>query len=299
MCNYGFGHDVQDSSLTKQAEGALRRLPECRHVHLTPLGSMFDDCELGPDVRQAIFEAVSAHRCIRTVSTESRPEFVTSEKLECVLSSMGAGRTLELGLGYESASELVRNSFVNKGVGRAAFLRAAAVCAELGVTVTTHVLLKPPFMGEGEAVEDAVDSVREALEWADEVVLMMCNVKPFTVLGWLWQHGFYEPPWLMSAVLVLQRLRAEERRRMFVYGLQSGIRMAASARGCGDCRPQAVTALSRFNQSGVLPLTMLARLCCPDCRKAWENDLESRAETGYALMRTACRFLPPNELCTL
>src|SRR2546428_11865268 len=114
---------------------------------------------------------------------------------------------LEIALGLESTNENVLKYAVNKVWGLKEHARAASIAHELGATVKTYLLIKPPFLTEREAIEDAVRSGHEADPYSNTVSFNPVNVQSRTIVDRLFRRGEYRPPWLWSVVEVLERTR--------------------------------------------------------------------------------------------
>src|SRR2546428_11472470 len=85
--------------------------------------------------------------------------------------------------------------------------RAATLAREAGATVKTYLLIKPPFLTEREAIEDAVRSGHEADPHSDTVSFNPVNDQSRTIVDRLFRRGEYRPPLLWSVVEVLERTR--------------------------------------------------------------------------------------------
>ena len=153
MCGYiaDSNPDAQSSDIQKQLFELLARYgPGFKIVKLFTSGSFLDQEEVPIDARDAILSALSA---TPKVIVESRPEFVTSEILNDVVR---CNRHVEVAIGLETSNDDIRDSCINKGFTFRDFVRASKVAHAKGLTVKAYLLLKPPFLTELEALEDAI-----------------------------------------------------------------------------------------------------------------------------------------------
>jgi len=244
MCGYtldsSLGKPVPDGMLLAQIRKGLREA-EALHpqmLAITPAGSFFDDEELPPCIRSRIAESVSGMDSVRVLYVESRPEFIVkaaeSGELE-QLSNKLKGVRLSVGIGLESSDDFVRNYIVHKGVSLKLVSRALRALREHAAYTVLYVLLKPAFLSEGEAIRDAINSVKWATEHADRVVLFPLRVYPYTLNWLLLRRGEYRPPWLWSVLEVIRALSKDELRKLVVTGWQTPPLTGWQARNCDLC----------------------------------------------------------------
>ncbi|MER7000943.1 hypothetical protein [Streptomyces sp. NPDC000410] len=69
------------------------------------------------------------------------------------------GVRLEMGIGLQSADMLVRSTLVNARISWRSFERALAVMSAVGIDPKVYLMFEPPFLTDGEAVTDVVESV--------------------------------------------------------------------------------------------------------------------------------------------
>ena len=219
-----------------------------------------------PQAAERLFSSLPAGT--EKVVVESRPQYVTAETLARMTPLVPR---LEVALGLESASDRVLHRCVHKGFTFADYTRAVQAARDAGAGVRTYLLLKPPFMTELAAVEDARSSLEAVALFSDHVSLNLATVQRGTYVEYLWQRWGYRPPWLWSAV-DLARWWAEdgpgagegsgvaEGHDVKVTKGRDAYRVpltldpvgAGSPRGphnCGRCDRQVAAALRRFSLS--------------------------------------------------
>ncbi len=273
MCNFGAGDVKSDDELVAQVDGLLERMGPLPMVYITPLGSMFDDAEVPAAARTRIFERIARTGCV-VYGTESRPETITEKKMWAFREAFGSDVELQIGLGLESSNAFVRRNCTNKGLTETDYLRAIDIMHRYDVKAMVHVLLKPAFLTEREAIEDAV----ETSEWAwrhgaDRIIFLMTNLKPNTLVTWLAERGRYRVPYLWSGVEVLSRIGAGPDRPVTLSGVYAGTPIHQRARNCDVCSDSYLEQIQRFSMT--LDPSVLARLrdaACP-CRIGWERAL--------------------------
>ncbi|MCW7074959.1 MAG: archaeosine biosynthesis radical SAM protein RaSEA [Candidatus Methanospirare jalkutatii] len=255
-------------------------------------GSFFDDAEISPETRLRMLR-ILPENCVKVI-VETRPEFVSEEKVsECVAvlerekgvgSAGSAGNagsdfdfmrnaTLEVAFGLETANDFIRNEYINKGFTLDDFKNAAEIVRECGAEVKVYLLLKPPFVSEREAIEDALRSAREVHRYASTFSLNLCNVQRGTFVERLWFGNIYRPPWLWSAVAAVERIKSEFPEKVVISD-PVGAGAPRGPHNCGKCDSSVAKAIKKFNLTQ--DLSVFSSLECP-CRNAWEELLKCDA----------------------
>jgi radical SAM enzyme (TIGR01210 family) len=152
---------VPPGAVAAQIRGALAGLPPARQIKLYNAGSFFDPAAIPPGEDDAIAEAV---RGFGRVIVESHPAFLAGAHQERCLRfrDLISGR-LEVAVGLETAHPDVL-ARLNKKMTLETFQRAAAFLREHDIALRVFVLLSPPYMPAGAAVEWACRSLDFAAE---------------------------------------------------------------------------------------------------------------------------------------
>ena len=201
MCGFaGEGAPAGADDLIAQFENAMQRSsPEVSVVKIYTSGSFLDPAEMPIAARDEILKRLAALG-IKKLVIETRPEYVTPERIEKCLSSLPT----EFAIGLETASDLIRENVIRKGFSFQDFACASEAVHKQGGRVKTYLLLKPPLLSEGQAMRDAIASARRARGFSDVLSLNLCNVQRNTVVERMWKRGEFRPPWLWSALEVLK-----------------------------------------------------------------------------------------------
>jgi radical SAM enzyme (TIGR01210 family) len=267
MCGYWQeGAAVTQADVLTQLAEALRKSPEEEFMlKIFTSGSFFDDREVSSETRRSIAAMVNARPKIKKLIVETRPEFVTPEKIG-ELQAIEAVEHFELAFGLETADDFIRSSYIKKGFSFDEYRTAAQIVRESGATVKTYLLLKPPFLSEKEAIDDVIKSAERAAPYSSAISLNLCTIQKSTPLETLWRRGYYRPPWLWSAVAAI---RAMKSRGIVVMSDPVGAGAVRGPHNCGACDAAISYAIRRFNVTqdpGVLE--RLEALTC-DCKAVW------------------------------
>jgi radical SAM enzyme (TIGR01210 family) len=279
MCGYA-GDTPQrpptEEELMAQVEHVASRREGAEWVKLYTSGSMLDPEEVPPRVLAAVVDAFGDADML---TVESRAEHVSRPRVE----ALGDTSRREVAIGLESACDPVLSGSVHKGMTLADFQRAAAQVKDAGARLRAYVLLKPPFLTEAEAVEDAVDAALAATEaGADVISLNPVNIHGGTLVDFLHYRGEYEPPWLWSVVMVLTRVSRELSEGTRIVSAPTAGGKARGAHNCGRCDKDVLRAIEFHRLSG--DLEELGPLPDCGCRRRWREqmDLEGYQQGHFA-----------------
>jgi hypothetical protein len=167
-------------------------------------GSFFSDREVSSADRLEVARWVR-DRGFRRLVVESLPQFLTIERLRVFLASL-APTKLTVGVGLQSATDLVREICVNTSFSRSVFERAVDTTLGLGAEIKVYVMLKPPFLLESEAIAD-VATTASYLNGLGVSNLTLCptRVAENTLVARLYQEGLFHPPdlWTVAAAVAV------------------------------------------------------------------------------------------------
>lgn len=268
MCGYSQDADkrVTAENLQNQFGYALNKFEEdFDMVKIFTSGSFFDEREIPQDIREYIYQKV-ADNGVEKLSVESRPEFITRDKL--IDNEAGVGVVPEVGIGLETSNDFIRENCINKGFTFEDFKKAALLLRDANALVKVYLLLKPPFLSEREAIEDTIKSALDVKGYADVVSINPTHIPSKTYIKVLWSKGMYRPPWLWSMVEVISRVREEG---MEVIGDPVAGGKERGPHNCGKCDSQAARAIRDFSLSQ--ETEEFENLSC-DCVHLWRKALE-------------------------
>jgi len=152
---------VPRGAVAHQIRTALADLPSVRQIKLYNAGSFFDPQQIPSEDDEEIAEAVAG---FERVIVEAHPAFLSGAYADRCrhFQSLVSGQ-LEVAIGLETAHPEVL-ARLNKRMTLDAFRRAADFLHRHDIALRVFVLLSPPFMPAGEAVEWAYRSIDLAAE---------------------------------------------------------------------------------------------------------------------------------------
>lgn len=147
---------VPPGAITAQLRAALAQFPDVRQVKLYNAGSFFDPQAIPPDEDAAIASCLGG---FERVIVEAHPAFLAGHFGErCLRFRDRLHGRLEVAIGLETAHPGVLAQ-LNKRMTLDTFSRAAAFLSQHDIDLRVFVLLNPPFMPAGEALDWACRSV--------------------------------------------------------------------------------------------------------------------------------------------
>ncbi len=276
MCSYlldGTNERVSSENIIRQFESAITQFEHVAvpvSVKMYTSGSFLDPAEVPVDARHAILNYLSKDERIREVVLESRPQYVTTESLG-EISELLSGKTVEIGMGLESGSDIIRALCVNKGFSTEDFQRAVTIAREHDVGTRAYILVKPPFLTERDALIDSLNAaVTAASMGVTTLSVNPVNIQRATLVEKMWQNGEYRPPWLWTVVemLILARARISTDVRIVCDPVAAG--KPRGTHNCGVCDGTVTAAIRKFSLDQ--DVTSLVSLTC-DCKSIWRHVL--------------------------
>jgi len=279
MCNYGKGcGKVPQDRILQEIERIIEKLPwEFEDFLLTPSGSMLDDREVPPGMKEDLIKLLKNVKTKRFI-IETRADTVTKESVEFLKRAMPyAEKYVEIG--YECGNNWILRNCINKGTTVEMFEEAVEIIHDAGAKVTANVALGIPFLSEKGAICEAVDSVKKAfLYGADSIVLFPYHVKHGTMMEVLYENGLYQCVSLWSCVEVLSRCPLDLLERIQIswykdYFGEKRSNIYVSSSTCSKCSKEVLRLLDEYRENpSKNVLEKLAAYNC-ECKERWREKL--------------------------
>ena len=260
MCGYynDTNPEITSEDLLKQLEYAKSKYSGEKMIKIYTSGSFLDDREVPKEIQRAFIENFDG---VERIIIETRPEFVTDKKIKFLKEY----ENVMVALGLESANDETLLYRINKGFTVSNYIKAAEKLNQNDIPVKTYVLLKPPFMSERMAVEEAISTVNFASNYSEVVSVNPMNIQNYTLVEYLWRRGEYRAPWLWSVVEVLKET-IDVPAEVVSYPTAGGTKRGAH--NCGKCDEKVLEAIYDFSLTQ--NPSKLEGLDCP-CKKRWEK----------------------------
>ncbi len=231
-------------------------------------GSFFNEEEIPLQVQEEICREVERSSSIEQLIVESRPEFVTDDRIE-LLTSLLKRKKLRVAIGLEAVSDYVREVCINKGFSTDDYERAVEILKKNAAELSTYVFLKPIYLSEQESIEEAVRTTRYALSLgSNEILLESAFIQQGTKMEKLYREGEFQPPWLWSTIEVVRR--TSHLGPVYIGGFEDEPPPIAIPHNCEVCSPRLMRSFRDYNES--LDVSLLHNGYCA-CKTEWEREV--------------------------
>lgn len=269
MCGYVYDSSSKTLShdeIMKQLEYAMLYCKdEDIIVKIFTSGSFLDDEEIPSSTRKEMLLRLASDKRVKKVIVETRPEYVTREKIsECVAI---LDKPFEIAIGLETSNDMIRKDCINKGFTFSDFVKASNIAHKEGATVKAYLLLKPIFLSEGLALKDTIKSIQDCVKYVETISVNLCNVQKGTLVEEMFQHRDYRPPWLWSGVEVLKKGKKTSPETVLISD-PVGAGSQRGAHNCGRCDNAVEQAILSFSLTQ--DINVFNDLDC-DCIELWKK----------------------------
>ena len=258
------------------------------------LGSLLNANEVPARAVREIFKSINALHGIKKTIIESRAEYVSESTLKTI-SEVHDG-LVEVGIGLESSNYEIRELCHHKNMPNIdVFINANKILKNNGFKALAYVNLKPIFLTEKEAVEDAIETTVFAFKHgSDAVSLEPTSLQADSLTDHLYKLGLYRVPWLGSVREVIRgvynRLKPHSSLDLRIGGyfneeVLSGSQGVApgvirneifpymTSGNCNVCTPGFINAIRRYNKHN--DVKILDRIKkCKYCYSSWQDAMK-------------------------
>ncbi len=236
-------------------------------------------------MRSQVLQEIARCGVVQRLVVECRPELIRLDAIRSAREDLGSIE-LVVGLGFDSVDANVRALCLNK-LDAAADLSHFSCHPRNGRPGSTYIVLKPPFLDERTAVQEAIDTGRFAFSCGtDAVSVEPLTVQEGTLAHLLWRQNLHQPPRLWSLIEVLRSLQPSG--EVLAGGSVVYPRSTKEPSNCERCTPAALEVIQNFN------LTQDARvldgLTC-ECLAEWKQLLSAPARPVESQVEAAVEEL--------
>lgn len=216
MCSYVSDctlEAIECEDIIRIFENHLERFPLDEEdeiaVKLFASGSFLNPYELPKEARDIILKTLVNLGNVKEIIVESRPEYVTEEVLYEIAEIIG-DTLFEVSIGLETYSDDTRLNKINKGFTAKDFEDAVNTIHKIGANFKAkgYVFVKPILLSEKEAIDEAIATAKYCEEVnVDRLSFCPATIHGGTLIERLWRQGAYQPPWIWSAVEIINTVR--------------------------------------------------------------------------------------------
>jgi hypothetical protein len=192
---------------------------------------------------------------LKVLSLETRPEYISPSTLEDIFHLTHAD-IIDVTVGFETQDDHLREVILNKSIRRKNFEAKIKLLSEMGVRLTSYVLLKPgPTMTEEEGIKEAILTIEYLAEVCQKfgtdlvIYLNPVYVAKGTPLAKAFAIHQYNPVRIQSVVQVITETRDLN------VPIYTGLWSENNTDGYGDYtvhkdyQPEIRDALKQFNKT--------------------------------------------------
>ena len=233
-------------------------------------GSFINDDEISENVQLKICKKVKKHPTIKSLLIESRAEYIADKKILSLKKEL-SDKKLIVAIGLEAQDDKIRNVYVKKGMSKQEYEQAIKILKQNNVKIATYILIKPIYLTEKEAIEEAIKSAEYAFSTgSDEVIFESSFIQEDTIMEKLYNEKKFKPPWLWSIIEVVKKTYNLGDIRL--GGFNDEPPPIAIPFNCPLCSEKIKNSLQKYRETNDIEL--LNNLHC-DCKKEWENIIKS------------------------
>lgn len=170
-------------------------------------GNYFNEAEMNRTAQLAILNLAAHIYGIKKITVESRPQYLTEGTISDIAKIFkNSNIEFEIGMGLEAKNEIIRNVCINKQEKNLDYINAVKLLKQYDISPLAYIIIKPPFLTEAEAIDEAVETAHFAHEIGFErISFEPMSIHPYTLIDLLHQTGDYCAPWLWSVVEIATR----------------------------------------------------------------------------------------------
>ena len=169
-------------------------------------GSILDRNRFFEEGMNYLLERSKEMTGLKVISFETRPEYIRAPVLEDILRKTHAG-LVDVTVGFETQDNNLRNEVLNKKISKDQFEKKVELLGELGIRLTSYVMLKPgPYMSEEEGVNEAVATIQYLHNLCTQhntslvIYLNPTYVASKSSLATIMKKSGYKPPKIQSVL---------------------------------------------------------------------------------------------------
>ncbi|GBE17219.1 radical SAM superfamily protein [bacterium BMS3Abin15] len=173
-------------------------------------GSILDEATFPDNLLDYLIDKINQCKKAQVLSLETRAEYIQEERIKNIIKKF-KGNVTDVTVGLETQDDEIRNKILNKGLSKELFESKVAILGNLGVRLTSYVMLKPsPYMSEDDGIREAEKTVAYLKETASknnvDLIIYLCPtyIAKNSDLAKLMYENKYEPPEYASVLRIVE-----------------------------------------------------------------------------------------------
>ena len=203
MCDYGVATRKKDVSIfIKEMRKIFFSFEKVDALMLCTNGSFLDNAQIPLEFQKKIIEEANMLPC-KILLIETHYQTVSDEKLKFI-KKIVKDKKVKIEMSLETTNSLFQVHILNKKIPINELESAIYKIQKYGFIPSINILIGMPFLTTREQVEDVILSVNWCLQHNTEMILFPMNIKPYTLLNYLYMNKLYSPisHWLVIYILL-------------------------------------------------------------------------------------------------
>lgn len=246
-------------------------------------GSFLDDNEVPKEIRVSIYKHLQ-HNIDLEIILETLLETITQNKLKEIRNILKY-QIIDIEFGIEAFDTNILKYCINKNLNLKNISQKIELLHKYKINSVANVLVGIPFLNEYQNIQTAVNSINSLLKkGVDTIVLFPVNIKPYTIVFWLFRNGFYKSISLWSYIEVLNKIETKYLNNIELSWYKDTSKNPIYKNGvtapitCLKCNNEVLSLLDEFSQSKenrIEILNKLNQIKC-DCKDKWKDNLNNK-----------------------
>lgn len=226
---------MQFSSALNQQKQLLEDSSQQIVFKIFTSGSFLDPNEIPPKIQYRILSALQPYESIKEIVVESRPQFITNERLK-EYQQIILKKYFEIGVGLETADDFIRMNLINKGFSWKDFIQARDTLHEHNFGIKAYLLFKAPFLTEYASLIDLIHSIQRCISAGiDTISINPTNIQLHTLCEELYKVHAFRPPWFYSLLYAIKyAVRPQDLQKTRIISDPSALGLERGIHNCFD-----------------------------------------------------------------
>ncbi len=288
MCDYWASAGFDLSKMADHAKQALDKIDfSPTQFVFGPSGSLFDEWEVPASVRRQFYAMLKPVNA-KLYEFFTRAETITEDKVNEIANYLEPS-SVSIEMGLETSDPWKLKYCINKAIEPGQITKAVKIIKRAGFSSCAYIMIGVPFLTASEAVADTISTIKWAFEQEiDYCAIFPVHVKPWTIVYWLYEHGYYDPVSLWSVLDILSVFSPRElehigiswhRPRPVTHPLYK--KSSIQPTTCPKCFEKVASTLDafRFSSQRANLIDDLARIDC-ECKHVWNDKLAMKSNVS-------------------
>ncbi len=205
MCDYGMmPHRAENNKYIREMLRILEKYSvNKKYLLICSNGSILDEYQIPTELLKEILY-VSQCSPIPHIIIETHFKDVTQQRLNLIKNIIRKPVDIEMGL--ETISSKYQDAFFIKGIDLILYEKTLNMIKDYGYKAELNIMFGLPFLSTKEQISDVQKTVKWTVEHDCIPIIFPINIKPHTMLRYIYDKNLYKPVSLWALVYLLDNL---------------------------------------------------------------------------------------------